>query len=102
MGKIEKVSEVTFRDLARYLRLPGENIPQDEINFLQTIIGAATAYIAAYTGLTAEEIDKHADMVIVLFVLCQDMYDTRTLYVDKSGVNKTVETILGMHAVNLL
>jgi len=38
----------------------------------------------------------------VLLVLVQDMWDNRTLYVDKSNVNKVVDSILGLHAVNLL
>jgi len=35
-------------------------------------------------------------------ILCQDMYDNRSMYVDKNNLNKVVETILGMHSVNLL
>jgi hypothetical protein len=35
-------------------------------------------------------------------VLVQDMYDNRSFYVDKSHLNWVVETILGMHSVNLL
>ena len=38
----------------------------------------------------------------VVFILCQDMWDNRTLYVDKSNLNKVVDTILGMYSVNLL
>ena len=47
-------------------------------------------------------VDAFEDFVIVVYVLCQDMYDNRTLYVDKSNLNKVVETILGMHCINLL
>lgn len=46
--------------------------------------------------------DKYSDLVIVVFVLCQDMYDNRTLYVDKNNVNKVVSSILGQHDNNLL
>ena len=51
---------------------------------------------------TLEEIDKHEDFVIAVYVLVQDMYDNRSYYVDKNNLNKVVETILGMHAVNLI
>ena len=30
-------------------------------------------------------------------VLCQDMYDNRSMYVDKNNMNKVVEAVLGMH-----
>ena len=41
-------------------------------------------------------------IVIAVFVLVQDMYDNRSFYVDKSHLNRVVETILSMHSVNLL
>ena len=44
----------------------------------------------------------HEDLAIAALVLCQDMYDNRSVYVDKNTTNKVVETILGMHCVNLL
>lgn len=47
-------------------------------------------------------IDAFQDFYIAYMVLCQDMHDNRSMYVDKSNVNKVVESILGMHCVNLL
>ncbi|MCO1599830.1 hypothetical protein [Desulfosporosinus nitroreducens] len=47
-------------------------------------------------------LDAYADFVIVVYILVQDMYDNRTLYVDKNNLNKVVDTILGMHSINLL
>ena len=69
---------------------------------MQRILDSAKGYIRSYTGLTDEEIDTHADLLIALLVLCQDMYDNRSMYVDKSNVNRVVESILNMHRVNLL
>ena len=100
MNQIAKVSEVTAADLAEYLRV-GEMTPSEE-GFLKTIIGAATAYMCKYTGLTAEQLDESSDLVIALLVLCQDMYDNRAMYVDSANVNLTVQSILDMHSVNLL
>jgi hypothetical protein len=100
MNQIAKVSEVTSTDLAEYLRV-GEVTPSEE-GFLKTIIGAATAYMCKYTGLTMEQLDESSDLVIALFVLSQDMYDNRALYVDSSNVNLAVQSILDMHSVNLL
>ena len=100
MNQIAKVSEVTPTDLAEYLRV-GEVTPFEEW-FLKTIIGAATAYMCKYTGLTVEQLDESGDLVIALFVLSQDMYDNRALYVDSANVNLAVQSILDMHSVNLL
>lgn len=100
MNQIAKVSEVTSTDLAEHLRV-GE-VTASEEGFLKTIIGAATAYMCKYTGLTMEQLDESSDLVIALFVLCHDMYDNRALYVDSANVNLAVQSILDMHSVNLL
>lgn len=100
MNQIAKVSEVTSTDLAEFLRV-GE-VTESEEGFLDTIIGAAKSYMRKYTGLTAEQLDESQDLVQVLWVLCQDMYDNRALYVDSANVNRMVQSILDMHSVNLL
>ena len=100
MNQITKVSEVTSTDLAEYLRV-GEVTPSEE-GFLKTIIGASTAYMCKYTGLTTAQLDESQDFVPVLLVLCQDLYDDRALYVDSANVNRMVQSILDMHSVNLL
>ena len=101
MTNISKVSDITAADLAEYIRIP-EVTPSDT-TFLNTLLQVAIDYILNYTGIAdAATLDNYADMVIVVFVLCQDMYDTRTMYVNSNNVNKVVETILGMHQINLL
>ena len=100
MNQVSKVSDVTSLDLAEYLRVA--EVTPSEDGFLKTIIGAATAYMCKYTGLTAEQLDESSDLVIAMFVLAQDMYDNRALYVDSANVNMAVQSILDMHSVNLL
>lgn len=100
MNQIMKVSEVTSTDLAEYLRV-GE-VTESEEGFLTTIIGAATSYMCKYTGLDAAQLDESQDLVPVLLVLCQDMYDNRALYVDSANVSRMVQSTLDMHSVNLL
>lgn len=101
MNNITKVSDITYQDLAEYIRIP-DAMDQSEINTLNNLLGIAKTFIINYTGRTAEELDDFQDFVIVVFILVQDMWDTRSLYVDKSDLNKVTETILGMHSVNLL
>ena len=100
MNLISKVSEITAADVASYIRLT-EYTEQDQ-NTLNNLIGIAKAYIEQYTGRTEEQLDDFQDFVIVVLILCQDMWDNRTLYVDSSNLNTVVESILGLHSVNLL
>ena len=100
MNNITKVSDITYLDVADYLRIA--ELTADDTATLQTMLGVAKAFILQYTGLPAEALDAYQDFVIAVFVLCQDMWDNRTLYVDKSNLNHVVSAILGMHAVNLL
>ena len=98
MEAITKVSDITVTDIADYLRLP--EVSESDMAFLGNILGVAKTFVQSYTGQT--DLDNFQDFVIVVFVLCQDMWDTRTLYVDKSNLNKVVDAILGMHSINLL
>ena len=100
MRDINKVSEITVEDVAEYIRL--DDLTLGDQNEIKTFLNVARSYIQQFTGLTAAEVDTFPDMVICIFILCQDMYDNRVMYVDKTNVNKAVETILGMHSVNLL
>lgn len=90
---ISKVSEITTKDIADFIRL-GEVSGAEEIQ-LQTFLTVAKDYVANYTAL--EDLDEYADLVIAVYVLCQDMYDNRSLYIDKNNPNKVVQTILDMH-----
>ena len=101
MNIVTKVSEITAQDVAEYLRIA--ELTEDDENFITSTISVAIDYILKYTGIAdAETLDTYNDMVIVVFVLCQDMYDNRALYVDNSNVNRVVENILGLHQRNLL
>lgn len=100
MNSITKVSDITYADVASYIRL--SELSNADINTLNNLIDASKSFICQYTGRILDELDNYQDFIIVVLILCQDMWDNRTLYVDKSNLNKVVETILGMHSVNLL
>lgn len=102
-----KVSEITVKDIANYLRITelDESLSRDLPTFLEIAIN----YIENYTGIPrkseeegAETLDTYPDFVIVVYVLCQDMYDNRIMYVDGKGINNTIKTILDMHTRNNL
>ena len=100
MEEIKKVSDIAVSDLADYLRI--EELTEDETKTLVNLLEVAKAYIEHYTGRTEAELDNYSDFVIVVFVLVQDMYDNRTMYVNSNNLNTVIETILGMHSINLL
>lgn len=100
MNAISKVSDITYADVADYCRI--DEIDQSDINTLNNLIIIAKNYIAGYTGRTIEDLDDYPDISIVVLILCQDMWDNRTMYVDSSNLNTTVDSILHMHSVNLL
>jgi hypothetical protein len=93
-----KVSKITFQEIADYIRLT--EISEEDKSLLNNLINIAKAFIKENTGV--QDLDEYDDFTIVVFILCQDMYDNRTLYVDKTNLNKVVETILGMHSLNNL
>lgn len=100
MNENTKVSDLTSQDVADYIRIV--EVETEDLNTLDTLLNVAKNFIANYTGHSQKELDDYQDFVIVVLILCQDMWDNRTLYVDKNNLNKVVQTILGMHSVNLL
>ena len=100
---VSKVSDITAQHIADYIRL-GEYSDNEE-NQLETVLTVAKNYGASYTGspLESEEgesLDDFPDMVLAVYVLVQDMYDNRTMYVDSGSSNMVVQTILNMHIRN--
>ena len=95
---MEKVSEITIQDLIDYIHL--DEPSEIEKKQLSTFLVIAKDYIKNYTGI--DDLDEYADFVFVVLILCQDMWDNRTMYVDSSNINRTVQTILDMHTRNNL
>lgn len=107
MNEMTKVSKITENDIANYLRI--SEISEEEKIELKTYLNIAKNYISNYTGIVQESesegvetLDSYSDFVIVIYILCQDMYDNRTMYVDGKSINKTIKTILDMHTRNNL
>ena len=103
-----KVSEITVENIITHLRLieVDDSLKEELSTFLEIAIN----YIENYTGIKRkseknkdqENLDTYSDFVIVVYILCQDMYDNRVMYVDGKNINNTVKTILDMHTRNNL
>ncbi len=90
---VTKVSEITIQDIADYIRL--DEVSDAENEQLKTFLDIAKNYIKNYTAL--DDLDEYADLVIVVYIICQDLWDNRTAYTDKVNPNKVMQTILDMH-----
>lgn len=103
-----KISEISEMTVLSFLR---EEAPSEEPYLISSIMAAALGYIKSYTGIPAEAadggetLDDYEDLSIAFLMLCQDMYDNRTMMPDTkyaNSANKTIDTILNMHVRNLL
>lgn len=97
-----KTSEITLKDICKQIREEEAYLTEDDRSYLDVLKKAAIEYVKSYTGLDDAGIEEHEDITIAVLVLISDMYDNRQMYVDKSNVNRVVETILGMYCINLL
>lgn len=91
-------------DVVSFLKLEEGDYKPEEV---EAILAAAKQYIVDYTGIPqngdGETLDDHPDFYTALMVLCQDMHDNRSYTTEvKYGANRVVDSILGMHARNLL
>ena len=99
-AEVKKVSDITVTDVTDYLRI--SEVTDEDISLLTTALNVAKEFVKSHTGLDDAGMDAHGDLVIVIYVLCQQMYDNRAYYVDKSNINNVVDSILNLHSRNLM
>lgn len=97
---MQRVSDITVQDLLAFCNVDSPD--QTDRDILSTALLASKSYVKSYTGLTDADMDAYPEIVHCVLVLCQDMYDTRAAYVDKSNVNRVVQSILNLHQRNFL
>lgn len=93
-------SEIAVSDLVNYLHI-SEPTSSDNV-LLTLILEAAKNYVLGYTGQDAAAADTFPEFTIAVYVLAQDMYDNRSYAAVSPNVNKIVDSILGLHSINLL
>ena len=98
-----KVSSITIKDVAHYLKLDFSDLDEQEQQQLTYILENAKDYMKRYTGLNDDEIDEHDDFTIVVYILATEFYENRQYQGDKPiYVNKVIQSILDMHSENLI
>ncbi len=99
---VTKVSEITADSVINYMRYDTSDISAQDKTDIGNYIAIAKTFISDYTGVAEVNLDNYKSFIIVVYILCQDMYTNKTLYVEKTNLNKVVTTILDLHSVNLL
>lgn len=100
------VSTLEYTDVINYLHIDAEDVTTAEQGMIEGYLEAAKSYATGYTGLTEDNLDEHPDIAVAVLCIAADMYTNRDMVTGGTrstvNVNKTVETILNMHAVNLV
>lgn len=97
-----KISEIDKDVILNHIREVEANLSQDDLTLIDAMKAAAVAYVSGQTGLDATELDNHEDLTIVALTAISDMWDNRSLTIDRSNPNNLVENILYQYSENLL
>ena len=63
---------------------------------------AAVECAKGITGLKDEQMEEHEDITIAVLTIISDMWDNRSMTVNQANINKTADTNLGLHRINLV
>ena len=91
-------SQLNVNDVKEYLRIYDD----EDDAAIGTMLVAAKAFVAGYTGLSALELDQYEDLTAAVLVLTAELYDNRLYTVDSDKINPIAKSILDLHCANLL
>lgn len=97
-----KVSEITQDVILNHLREEEGNLEFEDINLINVMKKASIEFCKSQTNLSEEQLDQHEDITIAVLTLISDMWDNRSMTVQRSNTNMVVDMILGMHRMNLV
>lgn len=97
-----KVSKLSLEMILNHIREEKENLDENDLALLEAMKTAAVQYVIFQTGLEEQELDKYEDITIAVLTLISDMWDNRSMTVQRSNVNRVVDSILEMHRTNLV
>lgn len=93
-----KVSELTLDVIKKYLRVDGND---DDI-LLNMLLASSIQYCTSYMGCTKEDLDKYADVTIVMLALIADSYEVRQFTTSTITLNPIMQGVLDLHCSNFL
>lgn len=95
-------SELSKEIICCHLRIDPEMVDDIEWEYIEGLKRVAIDYVAIHCNRAVDYIDEHEDLAQAVLVLISDMYDERSIYVNSTHPNRTVETILSHHDQNFL
>ena len=93
-----KVSELTLDVIKKYLRVDGN----DDNILLNMLLASSIQYCTSYMGCTKEDLDKYADVTIVVLALIADSYEVRQFTTSTITLNPLMQGVLDLHCSNFL
>ena len=93
-----KVSELTLDIIKQYLRIDGND---DDI-LLQMSLASAISYCTGYMGCSQSDLDKYADVTIVVLSLIADAYEVRQFTTSTITLNPVMQGVLDLHCSNFI
>lgn len=97
-----KASQIPDSVIFYHLRLDPDYATDEDKLFAIYAYAAALAHISETYGIDTEYMDACADIPLAVLALARDLYDNRTMTVDKTHENPTVKAIMSCHDFNLL
>lgn len=97
-----KISEIDQKVILNHIREIEDNLAPEDLDLLKAMKTAAVAYVKGQTGLEETELDSYEDLTIAVLTIISDMWDNRSMSIDRSNKNDMVENIIYMHSENLL
>lgn len=88
--------------ILNHIREVEENLSPEDLTLIDAMQMAAVAYVSGQTGLDSTELDTHEDLTIVVLTVISDMWENRSLTIDRSNPNNLVDNLLFMYSDNLL
>lgn len=93
-----KVSEITVETLKNYLRIDGT---EDDV-LLEALLLGSIDFACGYCGCDEQDLDKWADMPIVIMSIVSDCYEVRQFTTSTITENPIVMRMLSRHCSNFL
>lgn len=97
-----KVSEITQDVILNHLREEESNLEFKDISLINVMKKASIEFCKSQTNLSEKQLDQHEDITIAVLTLISDMWDNRSMTVQRSNTNMVIDTILGKHRMNLV
>lgn len=93
-----KISSVTDEIIKEHCGISGS----DSDALIAVYKDAAVAWICAFTGLSAEQLDEFGDVAYAFLAIVAEMFTTREMTVDTDKLNPMAVQILSAHRRNFL